>query len=107
MPKKIYSIYPVAPGSIWACQSLPGRTIVVERVDGQHAVCTTLTNSNQVQRILDLGEAAHSYTRDMRGTVCRILVDSFRPTSDGFVFVTFTGAHLSKLADPAGHRHRS
>ncbi|TDE19708.1 hypothetical protein E1295_47600 [Nonomuraea mesophila] len=96
MPKKIFSIYAVTPGSIWADLYAHGRTVVVEAIDGTHAICTTLTNSHEVQRVIDLPrEITRSNPRDMRGTTHRISLDRFRPIHKGFEFVTATGAHLS------------
>jgi len=96
MAKKILSLYAVTPGSIWADQQALGRTVLVEAIDGEHAICTTLTNSQEVQRVIDLPrQVTCSNPRDMRGTTHRIKLDRFRPTCKGFVFVTATGAHLS------------
>ncbi|MFI7469964.1 hypothetical protein [Nonomuraea sp. NPDC049646] len=96
MTKKIYALDAVTPGSLWADMRAPGRTILVESLDGRHAICTTLTNSHEVQRVIDLPkEVTCSNSRDMRGTTHRISLHRFRPTCKGFVFVTATGAHLS------------
>ncbi|WP_219504658.1 hypothetical protein [Nonomuraea ceibae] len=96
MPNKLLSIYAVTPGSIWADQQAQGRTIVVDAIDGTHAICTTLTNSHDVQRVIDLPcQITCSNPRDMRGTTHRINLDRFRPIRNGFAFVTATGAHLS------------
>ncbi|GAA5045578.1 hypothetical protein HNP84_002597 [Thermocatellispora tengchongensis] len=94
---KIHAVHAVTPGSVWADQRALGRTVVVEAIDGPYAVCTTLTNSHEVQRALNLPAdyPLRGNPRDMRGTTCRILLDRFRPTSNGFAFVTATGAHLS------------
>ncbi|MEW1837494.1 hypothetical protein AB0392_06005 [Nonomuraea angiospora] len=99
MPKRIHSLYAVTPGSIWVDLHRPGRIVLVEALVGRHAVCATLTNSQEVQRLLNLHADGTAYwgTRDMRGAISRIRVDRFRPTSDGFAFVTATGAHLSGL----------
>ncbi|MEW9527290.1 hypothetical protein [Microbispora sp. NPDC049125] len=93
--RKIQSIYAVTPGSLWADRSAQGRTVLITAIDGRHAICTTLTNSYDVQRIVNnpsLGNA-----RDMRGTTHRIHLDRFRPTHNGFEFVTATAHHLSAL----------
>lgn len=102
MSKKILSIYAVTPGSVWADLQAHGRTVVIDAIDGEHAICTTLTNSHEVQRVIDLPkEITHSASRDMRGTTHRISLDRFRPTCKGFEFVTASGAHLSpRLTTP-------
>ncbi|MCA2227399.1 hypothetical protein [Nonomuraea aurantiaca] len=96
MPKKIYGLDVVTPGSLWADTRARGRTVLIDAIDGRHAVCTTLTNSHEVQRLIDLADPdEHGTTHDMRGITRRILLDRFRPTSNGFTFVTATAAHLS------------
>ncbi|MFI7145112.1 hypothetical protein ACIBO2_09370 [Nonomuraea sp. NPDC050022] len=97
MPKKINSIYVVTPGSLWADQRALDRTLLVEAIDGEHVICTTLTNSRDVQRALDLpvNDYFRGNPRDMRGTTSRIRLDRFRPIANGFTFVTATAAHLS------------
>ncbi|MFC4588625.1 hypothetical protein [Sphaerisporangium corydalis] len=93
--RTIHAIYVVTPGSIWADQRALGRTVLVTATDTQHATCLTLTNSDDVQRVVDY--PAYGNPRDMRGTTCRIRLDRFRPTSNGFAFVTANGAHLTAL----------
>ncbi|MFC6083704.1 hypothetical protein [Sphaerisporangium aureirubrum] len=96
--RKIHALYDVTPGSIWADQSAMGRTVLVTAIDGQHAICTILTNSHDVQRVVD--DPSRGNPRDMRGTTCRIRLDRMRPTCDGYAFVTATGAHLAALLTP-------
>ncbi|GII01738.1 hypothetical protein [Planobispora takensis] len=96
MTKKIQPTHPVTPGSVWRDRRdvFGRRTLLVEYIDGEHAVCTTLTNSSEVQRQLDLAadhpkdNLLRGNVRDMRGSLTRILVDRFRPTNGGFDFVT-------------------
>ncbi|RBQ17790.1 hypothetical protein DP939_23300 [Spongiactinospora rosea] len=79
---------------MWADLRAHGRTVLVETVESDHAVCTTLTNSDEVHRLLNQADPCHT-TRDMRGTISRIRLDRFRPTANGFEYVTSAGAHLS------------
>ncbi|MFD8562139.1 hypothetical protein ACFV1N_33060 [Streptosporangium canum] len=95
MTKKIPPTHPVTPGSVWRDRGdLFGmRTLRVESIEGERAVCTTLTNSYEVQRALTLAAerpegSPLSNARDMRGSITRILLDRFRPTASGFDFVT-------------------
>ncbi|KAB8192587.1 hypothetical protein FH608_024105 [Nonomuraea phyllanthi] len=97
MSKKMHGLDAVTPGSLWADRRAWGRVVLVEAIDGRHAVCTTLTNSHEVQRLINLtaDPTAYANTVDMRGATHRILLDRFRPTANGFTFITATGAHLS------------
>ncbi|WP_329089342.1 hypothetical protein [Streptosporangium sp. NBC_01469] len=95
MTKKIPPTHPVTPGSVWRDRGdlFGTRTLRVERIEGERAVCITLTNSYEVQRQLTLAArcpegSPFSNTRDMRGFTTRILLDRFRPTASGFDFIT-------------------
>lgn len=95
MTKKIQPTHPVTPGSVWRDRGdlFGTRTLRVERIEGEHAVCTTLTNSYEVQRQLTLAarrpqDSPLHNTRDMRGSTTRILLDRFRPTAHGFDLTT-------------------
>lgn len=86
----------VRPGQIWADASARGRlrSIRVDTVEHGYATCTTLTNSYEVQRGLDLAaKGLHMWNvRDMRGSKVRIRVDRFRPTANGYYLITSNGA---------------
>ncbi|GGS74201.1 hypothetical protein GCM10010156_36430 [Planobispora rosea] len=96
MTRKIPPTHPVTPGSVWRDRrDIDGmRTLRVESIDGERAVCTTLTNSSEVHRRLMLAAEHPEYgplygnVRDMRGSTTRILLDRFRPTCNGFDLVT-------------------
>ena len=88
------STYDVQPGQVWADNDgrAEGRTLLVEEVDSTCAVCRTLTNADATQRTLDAiaaGTWRDSYRpRDRRGTVTRVRLDRFRPTSTGYRLVS-------------------
>lgn len=71
----------VKPGQVWADndQRSAGRTIRVDRIEGDKAVCTILTNRDAA----DLND----WGTDMRGRQVRIKVSRFRPTSTGYRLV--------------------
>lgn len=67
----------VKPGQVWA-DAYPihaGRTLRVESIDGDKAVCVVLTNTDRVQETLDTG---NGYDRDMRGSRTRIAIRRMR-----------------------------
>lgn len=85
----------VEPGQTWAdCDKrAAGRTIHVDRIDGDKAVCTVLTNSDDTQKHLDAYELPGRYPsgpilRDTRGKVRRISLSRFRSTSTGYRLVS-------------------
>jgi hypothetical protein len=88
-----------APGQVWADNDprSAGRTLRVDRIDGDKAVCTVLTNAAGTQRWLDEvhQEATRSaapapagiYAGDQRGKVTRVAVRRMRPAGTGYRFV--------------------
>lgn len=73
----------VKPGQVWADNDprSDGRTLRVDRIEGDKAACTVLTNTQQA----DLGLRDNSpWVRDMRGKTTRISLSRFRPTSTGY-----------------------
>lgn len=66
--------YGVAAGQIWADNDIrsSGRTLQVDAIDGDHALCTTVTNT-------DL-----PVTRDMRGKPARIKLTRFALNTRGY-----------------------
>lgn len=84
----------VRPGQTWADNDprCAGRTIRVDSIDGDKAVCTVLTNSDDTQKHLDAYNKPGRYPRgpilkDTRGKVRRISLSRFRPTSTGYRLV--------------------
>lgn len=73
----------VTPGSVWADNVQPARTIRVVRIDVNRAVCEVLTNRAHTQAGLDAGER---WYRDMRGSTTEILLHAFRsgPAKTGY-----------------------
>lgn len=67
----------VRTGQVWADNDIrsKGRTVKVESVDGEHAVCVVLTNTDDQQDVLDRypGQRIQGYT-DRRGRSTRIAV---------------------------------
>jgi len=107
MTTKIPPTHPVTPGSIWRDRRdlFGSRTLRVERIEDGRAVCTTLTNSYEVQR--QLTQAARRpqdgplhNTRDMRGFTTRILLDRFRPTACGFDLITADAETPDRTSSP-------
>lgn len=84
MSKRTPTVQP-RPGQLWSSSGIRdhGRLLRVDAVDGQHAMCTVLTNSNRVQRELDMDRPN---TRDGRGRAFRIRVDRMRPTANGYQY---------------------
>lgn len=76
----------VRPGQIWTDNDprSTGRTIRVERIFRDQALCTILTNGDGVQRRLDRGD---SLVRDRRGKQTSISLVRFCPTSTGYRLV--------------------
>lgn len=77
----------VRPGQVWADNDprSKGRTLRVEEVDDVRATCTVLTNSDQIQALVDEGSA---WPSDTRGTKTRIKLRRFQPTSTGYRLVS-------------------
>ena len=78
----------VKPGQIWA-DSDPrsaGRTLRVERIEGDKAVCTILTNITEMQNALDecAEKGLRTWVKDMRGKTTRISLSRFKPMSTGY-----------------------
>lgn len=87
----------VRVGQVWADNDprCAGRTIRVDSIDGDKAVCTVLTNSDETQRHLDAYEMPGRsryprgpILRDTRGKVRRISLARFKPTSTGYRLLT-------------------
>lgn len=76
----------VRPGQVWADNDrrAKGRTLRVDAIDGDKAVCTILTNSDAAQSNLDRGDP---WTVDMRGKTTRVALRRLRPSSTGYRFV--------------------
>ncbi|MET8985880.1 hypothetical protein ABZW49_10565 [Nonomuraea wenchangensis] len=83
----------VRPGQVWADndERSAGRTLRVDAIEGDKAVCTVLTNSDDTQKHLDAYERpgrsrypSGPLLRDTRGKVRRISLSRFRPTSTGY-----------------------
>lgn len=74
----------VEPGQVWADNDnrCKGRTIRVDSIDGDRAVCTVLTNPTSTQERIDRGD--QSNIQDTRGKQTRISLRRFRPTSTGY-----------------------
>jgi hypothetical protein len=79
----------VRPGQVWADndQRSAGRTVRVERIEGDKAICTVLTNITSTQAHLDGNVAAAWGVRDTRGKTTRISLARFRPTQSGYRLV--------------------
>ncbi|MEO3869370.1 hypothetical protein ABGB18_11110 [Nonomuraea sp. B12E4] len=86
MPKKA-APPDVRAGQVWADndERVAGRTLRVEAIDGDKAVCTVLTNSTDTQERIDRGE--RSNLQDTRGRTTRISLARFRPTKTGYRLV--------------------
>jgi hypothetical protein len=80
----------VRPGQVWADNDkrAEGRTLRVDAVFGATALCTVLTNSNNVQRTLDTGTARLYGNSDRRGKRVQVAVRRMRPTSSGYRLVS-------------------
>lgn len=82
----------VQPGQVWADNDprCEGRTLRVERIDGERALCRILTNGNAVQAEIDRSSPPPRNlwrTQDRRGCTTRISLSRFRPTSTGYRLV--------------------
>jgi hypothetical protein len=77
----------VKPGQIWADNDKrqQGRTLLVERVDGDRALCRILTNRDVVQRDIERHYAAGM--QDRHGKTVSVAVARMRPTSTGYRLV--------------------
>lgn len=75
----------VKVGSVWADNDprVAGRTIRVDRIEGEYAYCTILTNDDDTQRSID-NPPAWWRGRDNRGRPTRIKLARFKPTSTGY-----------------------
>lgn len=77
----------VKPGQIWADNDprSAGRTLRVDAIEGERAVCTVLTNDTDTQTALDGGVNILGYKpKDTRGKTTRISVARFQPTRTGY-----------------------
>lgn len=76
---------PVRPGQVWADNDprVAGRTLRVDVIEGEHALCTVLTNAGGQQRLLE-NPPSWWRARDNRGKQTRISLRRFRPTSTGY-----------------------
>jgi hypothetical protein len=80
----------VKPGQIWADNDkrAAGRTLRVERVLGDKAQCTILTNTDVAQKQIDEYQGrACPWARDMRGKKTWISLARFKPTNTGYRLV--------------------
>lgn len=74
---------PVRPGQAWADTDPRhrGRTIRVEEIVGEKALCIIVTNRHEQQALVDGGVANRP---DMRGRRTRIRLDRLRPNRTGY-----------------------
>jgi hypothetical protein len=83
----------VRVGQVWADNDsrCHGRTLRIDAVDGDTAVCTVLTNTTEVQAYVAQPASKPTWTknsyRDRRGTRTRIKLSRFRPTATGYKLV--------------------
>lgn len=81
---------PVEPKQVWQdCDKRAGgRYIRVDRIDGDKAICTVLTNRDSAQEQLDRQPDVVGIV-DQRGRTTRIRIRlyRFRPTSTGYRLV--------------------
>ncbi len=88
----------VEPGQVWADNDprAAGRTLRVDTIDGDKAICTVLTNTNETQAYLDRPDTKPAYMAgaysDRRGTQTRVALKRFAPTSTGYRLVSAGGA---------------
>lgn len=80
----------VKPGQCWADNDprAAGRTLRVDAINGDKAVCTVLTNADDTQEYVDHPDrnpfAATGAYSDRRGKQTRISLARFKPTSTGY-----------------------
>jgi hypothetical protein len=80
----------VKPGQIWADNDprAAGRTIRVDAIDGDKAICTVVTNTNETQAYVDSPASKPTYMAsaysDRRGRQTRISLTRFVPNSTGY-----------------------
>lgn len=76
----------VLPGQVWADVDprRRGRTIRVEEITGDKSLCMILTNTDQLQALVDAGAPNRP---DMRGRRTRVRLDRLRPTRTGYRLV--------------------
>lgn len=85
----------VRPNQVWADNDprSAGRTLRVDAIDGDKAVCTITANDRATQEYLDdpanRGKA-RVRARDMQGKTTRISLSRFKPTSTGYRLVSDT-----------------
>ncbi|WP_190253552.1 hypothetical protein [Dactylosporangium sucinum] len=83
----------VKPGQVWADNDprCAGRTLRVDAVDDDKALCTILTNSDTTQELIDNPAQSPWYRRsDRRGKQTRISLARFVPTSTGYRLIQDT-----------------
>ena len=85
----------VKPGQIWADNDWrsAGRTLRVERIEGDKAVCVILTNADKAQKNIDQAQGKPGYYadfKDTRGKTTRLSVSRMRPTSTGYRLIRDT-----------------
>ncbi len=77
----------VKPGQVWADNDprSAGRTLRVEQIDGDKAVCVILTNTDETQRDIDNPPSrTWGLSRDRRGSRTRISLARFVPNRTGY-----------------------
>lgn len=83
----------VRPGQMWADNDprAAGRTLRVDSIDGDKAVCTVLTNTDETQAYIDAPASKPTYMQsaysDRRGKQTRVSMCRFKPTSTGYRLV--------------------
>lgn len=79
----------VRPNQLWAAADprYRGRTLRVQQIVGDKALCVVETNTNQLQALVDAGAANRP---DMRGRTVRIRLDRLRPNRTGYRLVKET-----------------
>jgi hypothetical protein len=84
----------VQPGQCWADNDprSAGRTLRVDAIDGDKAVCTVLTNADETQQHVD-NPAGNPFASsggysDRRGKQTQVKLARFVPTSNGYRLVS-------------------
>ena len=80
----------VQPDQLWAAADprYQGRTLRVQQIVGDKALCVVETNTHRQQALVDAGATNRP---DMRGRTVRIRLDRLRPNRTGYRLVKETG----------------
>ncbi len=88
----------VKPGQIWADNDprATGRTLRIDAIDGDTAICTIVTNTDETQAYVDRPETKPAYMEraytDRRGKRTRVSLKRFVPTATGYRLLSEGGA---------------